>query len=496
MRKPCFARVAERKEESMKPAYTFFAILAIAFFSFSCATNPVTGKTEFMLLSEQDEIAMGRSTDPQVVQTYGIYDNRDLASYIGTMGRTMGTISHRPQLTYEFKVMDSPVINAFAVPGGYVYLTRGILAYLNSEAELAGVMGHEIGHITARHSAQQYSKSQIAQIGLGLGSMLSPTFAQFSGLAAQGIGVLFLKFSRDNEREADSLGVEYSSKVGYDAREMTHFFNTLNSMQESKQGSLPDFLSTHPNPENRIGAIAASAQQWQSQLNLTNPKISRGTYLMKIDGLVFGDDPRQGFVENSRFYHPQLKFMFPVPSGWKLENLPAQVQIVSEDEQAAIVFSMGSEATPVAEARKFLTESKATVLSQKETTVNGFKSLVIASSLTSQSGVLTVLSYFINKDSSVFVFHGFTAEANFAARQKQFQQTMNGFQALRDADRLSVQPDRIRIKTVSRRTTVRQALKELGTPEADLKKLAQINGKALTDEVPANSQLKVIVKGR
>jgi predicted Zn-dependent protease len=478
-----------------KPACTCI-IIAIAVLFFSCATNPVTGRMEFMLLSEQDEIAMGRSTDPQVVQMYGIYDNRELESYIRTLGKGMGSISHRPQLSYEFKVMDSPVINAFAVPGGYVYLTRGILAYLNSEAELAGVMGHEIGHITARHSAQQYSKAQMTQLGLGLGSLLSPTFAQFSGLAAQGIGVLFLKFSRDNEREADSLGVEYSSKVGYDAREMTNFFQTLNSMEDSKQGSLPDFLSTHPNPENRIGAITASAEQWQAKLNLTSPKINRNAYLSRIDGLVFGEDPRQGFVENSRFYHPSLKFMFPVPSGWKLQNLPSQLQIVSGDERAAILFNMGSEATPGAEARKFLKESGATSFSQKESTINGLKCTMLLSNLPTQSGVLTVLSYFYHKDASVFIFHGMAAQENFDAYRNEFQKTMHGFQVLRDAGKLAVQPDRIRIRTINRRTTLRQALRELGTPEADLKKLALMNGMALTDEVPANSQLKVIAKGR
>jgi predicted Zn-dependent protease len=480
----------------MKPAYTFFGIVVMALFLFSCATNPVTGRTELMLLSEQDEIAMGQSTDPQVVQTYGIYENPELASYIGKLGRSMGNISHRPQLAYEFKVMDSPVINAFAVPGGYVYLTRGILAYLNSEAELAGVMGHEIGHITARHSAQQYSKAQLAQLGLGLGSIVSPAFARFADLAAQGLGILFLKFSRDNEREADSLGVEYSSKVGYDAREMTNFFNTLNSMQESKQGSLPDFLSTHPNPENRIGAIMASAQQWQSQLNLTNPKINRSAYLAKIDGLVFGDDPRQGFVDNGQFYHPQLKFMFPVPSGWKLENLPAQVQIVSGDEQAAILFTMGSEATPGAEARKFLQESGATTYSQKEATVNGLKAVMLLSNIPNQSGVLTVLSYFISRDASIFVFHGFAAQENFDAHRSEFQKTMHGFQTLRDPGKLAVQPDRIRIRTTGRRMTLRQALMEFSTPETDLKKLAEMNGKALTEELPAGGQIKVVVKGR
>lgn len=481
---------------SMKTARTFFTCLSMALVLFSCAVNPVTGRREFMLLSEQDEIAMGRSTDPQIVQMYGVYENRDLGSYIGTLGSSMGRISHRPQLAYEFKVMDSPVVNAFAVPGGYVYLTRGILAYLNSEAELAGVMGHEMGHITARHSAQQYSKAQMAQLGLGLGSLVSPTFGRFAGLAAQGIGVLFLKFSRDNEREADALGVEYSSKQGYDAREMARFFTTLNNMEESKGGSLPDFLSTHPNPENRVGAVMASAEKWQTQMGLTKPTINRDKYLAKIDGLVFGDDPRQGFVENSVFYHPAMKFMFPVPSGWKLENLPSQVQIVSNDKQAALLFTLGSEMTPRAEASKFLEESKATILSQKESTVNGLKCLILVSGILDEAGAITVLSYFISKDSSVFVFHGFSAEENFTAYEKDFQHTMNGFQVLRDPGKLSVQPDRIRIKTVSTRMTVRQALKEMGTPEADLKKLALINGRALTDELPANSQLKVIVKGR
>jgi predicted Zn-dependent protease len=196
------------------------------------------------------------------------------------------------------------------------------------------------------------------------------------------------------------------------------------------------------------------------------------------------------------FYHPAMKFMFPVPSGWKLENLPSQVQIISGDKQAALLFTLGSETTPRAEARKFLTESQATVLSQKESAVNGLKCLMLVSSIPGEAGMLTVLSYFITKDSSIFVFHGFTAQENFAAFQKDFQHTMNGFQALRDPDKLSVQPDRIKIKTVNRRMTVRQALKEMGTPDPDLQKVALINGKALADEMPANSQLKVIVKGR
>ena len=146
---------------------------------YTCAVNPVTGKSEFMLLSESDEIKMGQSTDKQVVQMYGIYDDAKLLAYLNDMGQKMVKVSHRPHLKFEFKIMDSPVINAFAVPGGYVYITRGIMSYLNNEAELAGVVGHEIGHVTARHSAKQYTKVQFAQLGLGLGSMLSEEFAKY-----------------------------------------------------------------------------------------------------------------------------------------------------------------------------------------------------------------------------------------------------------------------------------------------------------------------------
>ena len=218
-----------------------------------------------MLLSESDEIKMGEMTDASVIQMYGVYDDEKLAKYLNELGQKMAKISHRPNLKYEFKVMDSPVINAFAVPGGYVYITRGILAHLNNEAELAGVVGHEIGHITARHSAQKYSETYLANLGLGIGSMVSEDFAMFAGLAAQGLGLLFLKFSRDDERQSDVLGVEYSTKVGYDAREMANFFSTLDKMQgQSEQGGLPDWFSTWLTwTKERVVGILIYLVQWE-----------------------------------------------------------------------------------------------------------------------------------------------------------------------------------------------------------------------------------------
>jgi predicted Zn-dependent protease len=178
----------------------------------ACARNPATGRREIVLVSESQEIAMGQESDVQAREEYGVVDNAALQAYVQAMGRKLVAVSHRPNLEWHFTVVDSPVVNAFAIPGGYVYLTRGILAYLGNEAELAGVIGHEIAHVTARHTVRQLTRAQLAQIGLGVGSVLSPTFGQFGSLAENGLGLLFLRFSRDDEREADRLGVEYASR--------------------------------------------------------------------------------------------------------------------------------------------------------------------------------------------------------------------------------------------------------------------------------------------
>jgi len=215
-------------------------MIGLLFWISSCAVNPVTGRQELMLLSEPDEIQFGRQTDGQVVQEYGLYEDAKLTAYLNDICQRLGKISHRPNLTYHFKVLDVSVVNAFAVPGGYVYFTRGILASLNNEAELAAVMGHEIGHITARHSARQYSQAQLAQLGLGVGMVFAEKIPALSELAQLGVGMLFLRFSRDNERQADDLGVEYSSKVGYDATQMASFFETLERMNPgSDRSGLP-----------------------------------------------------------------------------------------------------------------------------------------------------------------------------------------------------------------------------------------------------------------
>ena len=210
-----------------------------------------------MLMSEAQEIQIGAQYDPEVMSTFGEYADADLLAFIQEKGTAMGKLSHRPELEYHFRILDSPVVNAFAVPGGYLYFTRGMLAQLNNEAELVGIIGHEMGHVTARHSAAQQSQQQLSQLALMGGMIASERFARYAQFAMQGMSLLFLKFSRDHERESDRLGVEYSSKIGYDAHKMADFFQVLNKMNmASEQGGVPTFLSTHPNPADRYSGLA------------------------------------------------------------------------------------------------------------------------------------------------------------------------------------------------------------------------------------------------
>ena len=462
----------------------------------SCAVNPVSGQRELMLLSERDEIQLGSQTDAQVVQQFGIYKDPKLTAYLNDVCQRIAKVSHRPNLAYQFRVVDTPVVNAFAVPGGYVYFTRGILANLNSEAELAGVMGHEIGHLTARHSAQQYSRAQLAQMGMAVGSVISPEFHALSGLTGMGVQMLFLKFSRDNERQADDLGVEYASRLGYDAKEMANFFETLEKMHsESSQSGLPSWFATHPNPEDRENVVRERSREWQQKLGQKSPKVGRNTYLRHMNGLVFGEDPRQGYVDDSVFYHPQLRFQFPVPRNWKVNNTASQVQMVSNQRDAAILFSVTSGNSPRQAAIDFAKGSQASVIRYDGRKVNGLSAYRLISDVRTQGGALRVLSYFIQKDKYIYVFHGLSSPNSFEGRATLFEKTMGGFKHLSDRNRINVKPDRIRIRTTRKAGTMKDVLRSMGVPEKEQKKIALLNGKSLKDPVPAKTLVKIVQKG-
>lgn len=470
-------------------------VVALIVWAVSCALNPVTGKRELMLMSSSDELAMGQQTDPQILQTFGKYEDADLARYVAALGKKLGALSHQPNLAYTIQVLDSPVVNAFAVPGGYVYLTRGILAYINDEAELAGVVAHEIGHIAARHSAQQYSKAQVAQLGLGLGAVVSKTFRKYAGIAQVGVEMLFMSFSRSDEREADALGVEYSSKAGYDSNHMANLFVSLERLNPGEaQGGLPGWFSTHPNPDDRIAAIKRDTLAWREKIQETQFATNRDQYLKQIDGIVFGEDPRQGYVEGNIFYHPQLRFQFPVPAGWKVNNTSSQVQMINQDQNAVILFSMAPEKTPSAAANAFINESKAVVIKSGSTKVNGMPAHRIIADITTEQGTIRVMSYFIQKEKTVYVFLGYTEQARFDSYSSVFDQTIGRFKNLTDSNKINVKADRLALKKTTTQGSLRQALGKFGRPEVKLEDLAIINGMKLDDAVPHNTIIKVVVK--
>src|SRR5436309_1022489 len=225
------------------------SVLAVAVAG--CSTNPATGKRQISFVSTSQEAAMGRESDPAVIAEYGLYGDSTVQRYADSVGQRVASVSHLPTLGWHFRVLDSPVVNAFAIPGGYIYITRGILAYLNSEAQLAGVLGHECGHVTARHSAQQITRSQIAGVGLLASAVFVGALRPYTGLAQQGLGLLFLKYSRDNETQADELGTGYATKADYDPRVIPETYSMLKRVGERSGAQLRGFLSTHPDPGDR-----------------------------------------------------------------------------------------------------------------------------------------------------------------------------------------------------------------------------------------------------
>ena len=469
--------------------------MALLLGAISCAVNPVTGKKEFMLMSEEQEVALGIQSDPEVVASFGEYNNPQIQQFIQTKGTEMGKISHRSNLTYHFKVLDSPVVNAFALPGGFVYFTRGIMAHFNNEAEFAGVLGHEIGHVTARHGARQYSTQVLAQLGLVLGVAVSPDFAKFADVASVGLGLLFLKFSRDHESESDRLGVEYSTKIGYDAHQMAGFFQTINRLS-GDSGGIPTFLSTHPNPLDRYQKVNQLATEWQQKAGTTNLQVNGDSYLRMIDGLVYGEDPRQGYVENSVFYHPELKFQFPVPGDWALQNMASQVQMAPKDGKALILFTLAKEKDLRSAADAALNQDSLKLVESQVISVNGLSAIsMIADQVNPQTNqTVRAQIYLIQYNNMIYKFYGLSMLQDFMTYVGAFRNTMQNFKQLTDPGKINVKPDIIRIREAPRDGVLSDMFIAFGMPETKWPELAILNQMELNTPVTKGKLIKTVIK--
>jgi predicted Zn-dependent protease len=330
--------------------------------------------------------------------------------------------------------------------------------------------------------------------------VVSKELRAFANEAQTAMSLLFLKNSRNHETEADELGVQYSTKVGYDASEMADFFKTLKSLSEEGGQELPTFLSTHPDPADRYKKVGELAKEWQATVGLNNYKVNRDSYLSMIDGVVFGEDPRQGFVESGVFYHPELKFSFPFNTNWQLANSPSQVQIIPSNGKALIIFTLAEGASLKDAAEQTTSNLQLTVQNSRSVTINGLQAIeVVAEQVaqdpsTGQESRIAVKSMYIRYGNNNYVFHGVTAPGDYQSYVSTFDKTMYGFKQLTDASKLNVVPERIKVVKVKSAGTLANALAAYGIPSNRQKELAVVNGMELNSSVNAGQMIKIVTK--
>jgi predicted Zn-dependent protease len=308
----------------------------------ACATNPATGKRELMLISEAQEIQMGREADADVRKTMGVYDDAAWQAYVTSVGMKLAKASHRPNLPWKFTIVDEPAVNAFALPGGFIFITRGILPYLKDEAELAAVLGHEVAHVTARHSASQISKQQAAGLGLALGGALAPEYGTVFDVAGSGLGLLFLKYGREDELESDRLGTGYAAASGWDPAGMPGLLETLARIDDAAGSTrgVPNWALSHPPAANRVQkvqeSVAAARAASPSGTARNRPQLEE-----RLAGVVFGDSREKGMVRGREFVHPVMRFALTFPQGWEISNADDAVTAQPGPNGAAIILQAG-----------------------------------------------------------------------------------------------------------------------------------------------------------
>lgn len=444
-----------------------------------------------MLVSEGQEIAMGLQADTAVIATIGLYPDDGWQRYIQQFGARLAATSERPELPWTFRVVDDPGVNAFAIPGGFIYVTRGLLAHLTSEAELASVVGHEIGHVTARHTVAEMSKQQLLGLGLAVGSMASSQVAKYAGAANLALGILYLKFSRDDETQADDLGLRYMGRANYDPRQMPAVFQLLERVSASGGGGrLPEWLATHPSPENRRAHIAEQIAALPQDFSGT--AVNRDSYLRRLDDQVFGDNPRDGYFRGSQFFQPEMRFWLTFPEGWTTHNGRQAVVAVSPGKDAVVELSLAQEKSADAAARAFLAQQGITGGSASRGSLSGLPAVSAPFGVATEDGTLRGTVVFVEHRGTVFGLVGYTPEAGWPTHQAAVERALRSFQPLTDRGALNVQPQRLDIVKLARRTTIEALARQRPSP-VSAATLALINQVELQTPLEAGRLIKWVV---
>lgn len=334
------------------------AVLAAGLLA-GCAANPVTGKQDFVLMSESEEISLGRKYHQQIIEQMPVYNDPKLAAYVDQVGQRVARTSHRPGLDYHFTVLDSQMVNAFALPGGYIYITRGILAYLNSEAELAAVLGHEVGHVTARHSVRQQSAATAtgvagAILGAATGVQASQDLFSVMGKA------LLSGYGREHELEADRLGAQYLARSGYDPQAMLEVIGVLKNQElferrrareEGREAhTYHGVFASHPDNDQRLQSVVKEAEHLKTP---GETRVARQPYLNHLENVTFGASENEGLVVGRHFYHKPLNFGLDFAAGWSIDNRSDQL-LATAPSQGAVMQIVVAERPPGVSPRQFM----------------------------------------------------------------------------------------------------------------------------------------------
>ena len=480
------------------PRLVLPSILTALALCLGCAVNPATGEREFSLMSEQQEIGIGQEMDKQIAQEMGLYEDTDLQSFVSEVGQRLAQASERPHLPWKFTLVDSPAINAFALPGGYIYLTRGIMPFLADEAEMAGVLGHEIGHVTARHSAQQYSRATGAQLGLALGGIFVPAVRPFGGLAETGLGLLFLKHGRDDELQADALGVRYTARSGWDPGGVAGMLGTLDRIAEESEDrrGVPNWLATHPAPADRVEQVQSAITQARAESAVSRPS-NRDDYLARIDGLIYGDNPAQGILRGQEFLHTALRFALNFPKGWEVVNSPSQV--VARQPGADVFLLLQLVEKPVGRtieqvALNSMEQAGFIASDGDRLSISGLDAfLATYDGAIEELGRVRLRAAHILHGSRVFMVAGLAPVQLFGPAERELTTSVRSFRPLTAAQAEAIRPDRIQIHTAREGETWELLAERFGRNVIRPATLAAMNGSSIREQPRSGQRLKIVV---
>jgi predicted Zn-dependent protease len=471
-----------------------FSILPLLFLG-ACTTNPATGQQQFTaLMSPQQEVQIGASEHQKIIQQFGLEDDPKLNAYVNEIGKRVSANTERPDVQYKFYVLDSPIVNAFALPGGYIYISRGLLALANSEAEVAAVLAHETGHITGRHSAERYSRGVVTTLGAGvLGAVLD------SQGAAQALGTganLYLSsYSRSQENEADSLGLRYMTRGQYDADAMSSFLYSLQRQSEvdakaagRSASAANNYFSTHPATGERVAKTRAEAQAYPD-----SGRVARNEHLSTISGMTYGDSEDQGFIRGQRFYHPPLGFTFEVPSGFNITNQPAQVVASNPRVGSAIIFDMAENPQGLNPANYIQSWVKDRNLQDIESiTVNGMPAATgsFAGAIQGKASIIRLVAIrYGNKFARFQIAMPQNASASLVTS---LRETTYSFRSLSQAERSSIKPRTLKLFTARPGDTVASRAAQADFENMSVERFRVLNGLNANEELKASVVYKTV----